>query len=166
MCELHLSIINKYSSWNVRPKIFRCESKMSRSLAQCYCSQPHRTAPVPLSLYSSTHKGLAQTTECSSQTLGQHLEVTREHFNTQYIVWPLSFQLDPNLGQGKCAIRWIPCACQACTDQLDKTWIPGKNGKEHPQYADVPNCVYVGILDSFNKWNIIIFSNKETEQEN
>ena len=60
------------------------------------------------------------------------------------------FCMDPMLGQGKCAIRRIPCDCQACTDQLDKQWIPGKNKKKQPRYADVPNCVYANVLGSYN----------------
>ena len=30
---------------------------------------------------------------------------------------------DPKLGNGKCEIRFIPCACVACTSMLDKPWI-------------------------------------------
>ena len=31
---------------------------------------------------------------------------------------------DPKLGQGKCAIRIIPCACNAYIDQLGFPWNP------------------------------------------
>ena len=31
---------------------------------------------------------------------------------------------DPNLGLVKCAIRYIPRACNACTDQLGFLWNP------------------------------------------
>ena len=43
--------------------------------------------------------------------------------------------------------------------------VPGKNKKQQPRYADVPNCVYADVLGSLNRWNIITFSNKETDQE-
>ena len=39
-------------------------------------------------------------------------------------------RLDPKLGQGKCAIRRIPCCCKPCTDQLDKAWQPGVPDKQ------------------------------------
>ena len=36
-----------------------------------------------------------------------------------------NFQIDPRLGYGKCAIRWIPCVCKACTNMLYKPWVIG-----------------------------------------
>ena len=37
--------------------------------------------------------------------------------------------IDPNMGEGKCALKNIPCACVSCTDQLDHAWIPDKDIK-------------------------------------
>ena len=31
---------------------------------------------------------------------------------------------DPELGEGFCAMRRIPCACYGCVEQLSKTWLP------------------------------------------
>ena len=103
---------------------------------------------------------------CSSEMFPElpFADLTKKHHGARGLGKHYHFRLDPKLGQGKCAIRRIPCACDACMEQLDKKWISGKNDKEQPRYADVPNCVYADILGSFNRWNIITFSNKETEQ--
>ena len=34
-------------------------------------------------------------------------------------------RFDPEIGNGVCVIRRIPCDCVACTSMLDKPWIYG-----------------------------------------
>ena len=36
-----------------------------------------------------------------------------------------NLRFNPKLGMRECAIRFIPCACVACTLIMDKPWIPG-----------------------------------------
>ena len=67
------------------------------------------------------------------------------------------YRLDPDLGEGKCAMRRIPCACMACQLQLDKPWIPGVTPENQERYAPVKDCVYYPILDKYNDWIIMPF---------
>ena len=46
-------------------------------------------------------------------------------------------QLDPKLGNGKCAIEWIPCDCNACTKMLEKPWEIGAELIEQTCYQPV-----------------------------
>ena len=71
------------------------------------------------------------------------------------------YRCDPNLGNSKCAMRRIPCLCQACTDQLDQDWISGVKYEEQPRYAPVLNCKYYKILGKYNDWIIIPFNATE-----
>eukprot|EP00957_Ditylum_brightwellii_P024827 1876774-Ditylum_brightwellii.AAC.1 len=34
------------------------------------------------------------------------------------------YRADPALGDGKCAVRWTPCACPPCVEQLSAPWEP------------------------------------------
>ena len=71
---------------------------------------------------------------CSSEMFPElpFADLTKKHHGARGLEKHYHFRLDPKLGQGKCAIRRIPCACEACMNQLDKKWIPGKNDKEQP----------------------------------
>ena len=76
------------------------------------------------------------------------------------------FRVDPKLGEGKCAIRRIPCACAACIEQMQKHWDPKiKDPSEQPRYSPVQQCTYSSILGAYNDWVIMDFKNKATPEE-
>eukprot|EP00978_Attheya_sp_CCMP212_P032801 scaffold129609_cov69-Attheya_sp.AAC.2 len=59
---------------------------------------------------------------------------------------------DPDLGQGFCAMRRIPCACNACVEQLSHEWTPKIDKLLQPRYAiEPPLCKYSSILRGYNK---------------
>ena len=64
------------------------------------------------------------------------------------------YQTDPCLRVDKCAMRQIPCACIACTNQLSEKWINGLSPCKQPRYATVEGCKYHFILGEYNKWII------------
>ena len=51
--------------------------------------------------------------------------VATQKFETIVIDTILSYyhyRFDPELGKGFCAIHWIPCACTAYANKVDKYW--------------------------------------------
>ena len=68
------------------------------------------------------------------------------------------YRADPLLGEGKCAMRRIPCACLECTNQLSKPWIHGVSPSEQPRYSNVVGCKYHSVLGNYNQWIIMDFS--------
>ena len=69
------------------------------------------------------------------------------------------------MGHGKFAIQIISCVCISYTNILDKTWAYGIDPTKQPHYQPVVECIYWPVLDSFNNWNIIQFTNKTTSSE-
>ena len=53
-----------------------------------------------------------------------------------------NYRVDPKLGKGVCAIRWIPCACPLCVAQLDKYWLPNCDPPSQIKYTSVGNFYY------------------------
>ena len=45
---------------------------------------------------------------------------------------------DPDLGEGFCAMRRIPCACSECVEQLFKSWVPNLEKMQQPRYVIEP----------------------------
>ena len=45
---------------------------------------------------------------------------------------------DPELGEGFCAMRRIPCACYGCVEKLSKTWLPNLEKTQQPRYVIKP----------------------------
>ena len=74
-------------------------------------------------------------------------------------------RFDPKLGHVKCKIIRIPCSCVACTNTLNKPWVPGLDHAQQPRYQPIVGCTYHPESDSFNNWNIIHFTNKTTCSE-
>ena len=72
---------------------------------------------------------------------------------------------DIELRHGICAIHLIPCACDECKYMLDKPWVHGLTQKQQPHYQHIIDCFYWKVLGSFNKLNIITFSQKATTSE-
>ena len=72
---------------------------------------------------------------------------------------------DPKIGGVTCEIRQIQFVCAEFTHMLDKPQIPGLIPKEQPRYLHVADCSYWKVLGSFNSWNIITLSHKETQSE-
>ena len=45
---------------------------------------------------------------------------------------------NPELGEGFCAMRRIPCACSGCVEQLSKPWLPNFEKTQQPRYVIEP----------------------------
>ena len=45
---------------------------------------------------------------------------------------------DPELGEGFCAMRRIPCACTGCVEQLSKPLLPNLEKTQQPCYVIEP----------------------------
>ena len=45
---------------------------------------------------------------------------------------------DPDLGEGLCAMRRIPCDCSGCVEQLSKPWLPNLVKTKQPRYVIEP----------------------------
>ena len=45
---------------------------------------------------------------------------------------------DPELGEGFCAMRSIPCACSECVEQLSKPWLPNLEKTQQSRYVIEP----------------------------
>ena len=75
---------------------------------------------------------------------------------------------DPELGEGFCAMRRIPCACYGCVEQLSKPCLPNLKKTQQPCYVIEPEkCKYSSILRGYNKWYIAKLNlNKETTNSN
>ena len=62
---------------------------------------------------------------------------------------------DPDLDEGLCAMRRIPCACTRCVEQLSKPWLPKLDKTLQQRYVFEPEtCKYSSILLGYNKWYI------------
>ena len=67
---------------------------------------------------------------------------------------------EPKLGKGKCTIRCIPCACNACTYQLVFSFIKTLCGYEQPIYNIPQHFVYSNVFCELNEWNVTPLTNK------
>ena len=45
---------------------------------------------------------------------------------------------NPELGEGFCAMRCIPCAFSGCVEQLSKPWLPNLVKTQQPRYVIEP----------------------------
>ena len=53
-----------------------------------------------------------------------------------------TFRCDPDLGIGKEACRWIPCAFLACLEILNTPWKKELADKYQPRYGVNEQCLY------------------------
>ena len=59
---------------------------------------------------------------------------------------------DPDLGEGFCSMRHIPCACTRSVEKLSKNWLPNLYKTLQPRYVLEPEtCKYASILWGYNK---------------
>ena len=58
---------------------------------------------------------------------------------------------DPDLDEGFCAMRRIPCACTRCAEQISKPWLPNSDKTLQPHYVMEPETCK---LRGYNKWYI------------
>ena len=86
-------------------------------------------------------------------------------YGLQYLIQNYHLYFDPKLGHGKCAIRRIPCACNACTDQLGFPWNQKNCDDKQPRYQLTKCFVYSYVLGEINKCNIITLKNKDTDEK-
>ena len=92
------------------------------------------------------------------KALNNQDKVTMKHFYHR--------RCDPDLDEGFCAIRHIPCACTGCVEQLSKTWLPNLYKNLQPSYVIEPEtCKYSSILRGYNKWYIFQIDFKEKKQQ-
>ena len=78
----------------------------------------------------------------------------RHHYN---------FRADPKLPLGQVAARRIPCACEACINQLKEPWIPNEVFQNQPRYkGGNKQCVYWPIFHGLNDWLLIDIVDKQS----
>ena len=78
-----------------------------------------------------------------------------------------NFRADPKLPLGQIAVRRIPCACNACIQQLQKPWLPNKTFYNQPRYmGGNTQCVYWPIFQGLNDWLLIDIVDKQTNENN
>ena len=59
---------------------------------------------------------------------------------------------NPDLYEGFCAMRRIPCDCTRCVEQSLKPWLSILDKKPQPRYVIEPEtCKYYFILCGYNK---------------
>ena len=64
-------------------------------------------------------------------------------------------QCNTDLGIGKCAMRRITCACQACRLPLEQLWEANVGADKQPRYSgNMGDCKYASILGAYNRWYI------------
>ena len=74
-------------------------------------------------------------------------KVTMKHY--YHIRW------NPDLDEGLCDMRQIPCACTVRAEQLSKPWSHNLDKTLQPRYVIEPEtCKYSSILRGYNKWYI------------
>ena len=54
---------------------------------------------------------------------------------------------DPELGEGFCAMRRIPCACSGCVEQVSRPWLP--NYEKTHNHVMLSNQKHVSTLQSY-----------------
>ena len=74
-------------------------------------------------------------------------------------------RFDPKLVHGTCLVCLIPCACPPCTSMIGQPWYPGMSAHKQLRYQPVKYCTYWTVLGSFNNWDIIQLSHKETSSQ-
>ena len=72
---------------------------------------------------------------------------------------------DYKLGHGTCSIHCIRCDYNLLNSIMEQHWVPGLKSQQQPCYQPVQDCTYWPVLGSFNNWNIIQLSHKETCSE-
>ena len=73
--------------------------------------------------------------------------VTMKHF--------YHIRCDPDLDEGFCAMRRIPCACTGCVEKISKPWLSNLDKNQQPRCVIEPEtCKYSSILHGYNKWYI------------
>ena len=48
---------------------------------------------------------------------------------------------------------------------LYNPWAPGAAYAQHPRHQPIFDCTYQSMLVTFNKWNMVKFTNKNTSNE-
>ena len=83
--------------------------------------------------YYWVHKGedtLFNVMKAVYKILNKNDKVTMKHF--YHII------CDPDLDEGFCAMRRIPCACTGCVEQLSKPWLPNLDKTLQQRYVIKP----------------------------
>ena len=75
------------------------------------------------------------------------------------------FYLSKELGIGKIAARRIPCACQACKEQLAMPWNNNLVPAAQPMFQSPVNCILRPIMEAFNDWKILSFVRSAVDPE-
>ena len=77
-----------------------------------------------------------------------------------------NIRADPDLGLGRVALRRIPCACEACRQQLMKEWDPNVEASEQNRYSSSTTCILWDIFEGLNDWNIVqLLPGKDNDDE-
>ena len=72
---------------------------------------------------------------------------------------------NPDLYEGFCAMKSVPCACTGCVEQLFNPWSPNLDKTLQPGYDIEPKiCKYSSITRGYNKWYICQIDLKKEKQ--
>ena len=72
---------------------------------------------------------------------------------------------NPDLDEGFCAMRRLPCACTGCVKQLSKPWLHNLYKNLQLHYVIEPEtCNYSSVLHGYNKWYIAKLNKKKKQQ--
>ena len=72
---------------------------------------------------------------------------------------------DTKLGHGTCEIRQITRGCTQCTSMFDKPWYTGVPPHQQQRYQSIIDFTHSPVLGSFNNWNIVQLSHKQTSSK-
>jgi len=66
-----------------------------------------------------------------------------------------NIRTDPDLGVNFAAMRYVPCACEACVKQLKLPWNEKLEKHKQPRYAENRECARWVYFTGLNNWKIV-----------
>ena len=77
-----------------------------------------------------------------------------------------NFRFEKQLGIMCCAMRRIPCYCNACLEKLQLPWDLSKDSYNQPRYSQNKNCTFWNVFQGLNDWKIVqIIGTQEDDKE-
>ena len=67
-----------------------------------------------------------------------------------------NFRFEKQLGITHCAMRQIPCYCNACLEKLKLPWDLSKDSYNQPRYSQNKNCHFWDVFQGLNDWKIVL----------
>ena len=77
-----------------------------------------------------------------------------------------NFRFEKQLGIMHCALRRIPCYCNACLEKLQLPWELSKDSYNQPRSSQNKNCQLCEVFKGLNNWKIVqIVATQEDAKE-